>query len=169
MGAVDVAALAILAIAVLRGLLIGAIRESFSLAALAAASLAVRFGANPAASWLAENAPVDLGQFGAKIAAGALIAIGVVFGVAIVGRFVRRGARLAGLGAADRLAGSALGAAEGALVVGLLLLLGITLVGRDHPALADSRTLEAFEHVEELARGGLHTLPPIAAPGRDER
>lgn len=165
MAAVDVAAFVILTIAVLRGLLIGAIRESFSLAAVAAAVLAVRFGAEPASHWLAEHAPVDLGLFAAKLAAGGLIGIAAIFGVAIVGRFVRRGARLAGLGMADRLAGSVLGGAEGALVVGLLLLLGITLVGRDHPALASSHTLSAFEQVEQLARSDLERLPAVAAPG----
>ena len=48
---VDVAALAILILAVLRGLFIGLIREVSSLGGLAAACIAVRLGAAPAADW----------------------------------------------------------------------------------------------------------------------
>lgn len=166
MDPLDVVALAVLAVALLRGFFIGAVREAFSLAGLAAACIAVRLGAGPGGLWLAERAPVDLGVFAAKIAAGALIAIAVVFGVAIVGRFVRRGVRLAGLGMADRLAGGVLGATEGAIVVALLLMLGITAVGRDHPALADTRALVAFEEAERIAASHGDGLPAIAAPPR---
>ncbi len=55
---VDLAALAILIAAVVRGLFIGMIREVFSLAALAAACIAVRFGAAPAGDWMLLNLPV---------------------------------------------------------------------------------------------------------------
>jgi len=161
--ALDVVVLAILGMALLRGLLIGAVREAFSLAGLAGACVAVRWGAGPAGEWLARNAPVDLGGFAAQIAAGALIAIAAIFGVAVVGRVVRRGIRLAGLGMADRLAGGLLGATEGAIAAALLLMLAITAVGRDHPALADTRALEAFEQAEKLAE---EQLPRVAAPPR---
>ncbi len=165
MTTVDVVALAILAVALLRGLMIGAVREAFSLAGLAAACIAVRWGAGPGGEWLAQRAPVDLGVFAAKIAAGAIIAIAAVFGIAIIGRFVRRGVRLAGLGMADRVAGGLLGATEGAIVVALLLMLGITAVGRDHPALAETHALVAFEEAERLAatRG---ELPAVSASPR---
>jgi membrane protein required for colicin V production len=162
--AVDVAALAILGLAVLRGLWIGLIREVFSLAGLAAACVAVRFGTAPAADWLLLELPAEISPLAARIAAGVLIAVAVILCTAVVGRLVRRGARWAGLGFADRLGGGALGAAEGALVIVVLMLLGIAVVGRDHPALADTRTLAAFESAERLANGTNAGLPAVALP-----
>ena len=150
LSAVDLAALAILALAVLRGLFIGVIREVFSLAALAAACVAVRLGTAPAADWLLQNSPVEMGDLVARIAAGVVIAAAVIVMVAMVGRAVRKGARWAGLGFADRLGGGVLGAAEGTLVIVVLMLLAVAVVGRDHPALTDSRTLAAFESAERL-------------------
>lgn len=150
--AVDMAALAVLALAILRGLWIGLIREVFSLAGLAAASVAVRFGTAPAADWLMVNLPVELSPLAARIATGVVIAVAIIVIVAIAGRMVRKGARWAGLGFVDRLGGGALGAAEGALVLVVLMLLGIAAVGRDHPALADSRALAAFESAERLVQ-----------------
>jgi membrane protein required for colicin V production len=146
------AALAILAVAILRGLWIGLIREVFSLAGLAAASVAVRFGTAPAADWLLVNLPVEISPLAARIGAGVIIAVAVIVGTALVGRTLRRGARWAGLGFVDRLAGGMLGAVEGALVIVVLMLLGIAAVGRDHPTLADSRALAAFESAERLAQ-----------------
>jgi membrane protein required for colicin V production len=165
--AVDMAALAILALAVMRGLFIGLIREVFSLAALAAACVAVRLGAGPGAEWMLAALPVELSPLAARIAAGVVIAVAVIVGVAIVGRVLRRGVRWAGLGFADRLAGGVLGAAEGALVIVVLMLLGIALAGRDHPALAGSRTLAAFESAEHLVQQVTPALPVVALPARD--
>jgi membrane protein required for colicin V production len=167
--AVDVAALAILAVAVLRGLWIGLIREVFSLGGLAAAVIAVRLAAAPGADWLLARLPVALSPLAARIAAGAVIAVVVIVCTAIVGRIVRRGARWAGLGFADRVAGGVLGAAEGVLVIAILMLIGTAVVGRDHPALADSRTLAVFESAERLVQGTKPTLPRAALPaGRPE-
>jgi membrane protein required for colicin V production len=149
--AVDVATLAILAVAVLRGLLIGLIREVFSLAALAAA-------------WMLLNLPVEIGPLAARVAAGVVIAVAVIVIVATAGRVLRKGARWVGLGFADRLAGGVLGAAEGALVIVVLMLIGIAVVGRDHPTLAGSRALAAFESAERVARQTNPTLPPVALP-----
>ena len=162
--AVDVVALAILALAVLRGLWIGLIREAFSLAGLAAAAVAVKLGTAPGADWLLVHLPVELSPLAARIAAGVAIAVAVIVGAALVGRIIRRGARWAGLGFADRLGGGALGAAEGALVIVVLMLLGTAVVGRDHPAVADTRTLAAFESAERLAGRGGSTLPQVASP-----
>jgi len=161
--AVDMAALAILALAVLRGLWIGLIREVFSLAGLASAAIAVRFGTAPAADWLMVALPVELSPLAARIAAGVAIAVAVIVIVAIVGRMVRKGARWAGLGFVDRLAGGALGAAEGAMVVVVLMMLGIAVVGRDFPALADSRALAILESAERLVLGTEQTPPPSDA------
>jgi membrane protein required for colicin V production len=150
--AVDVAAAAILALALARGLFIGMIREVFSLVGLAAACVAVRFGTAPAAEWLVLHSPVEMGDLAARIAAGVVIAVAVVVGVAIAGRLVRRGARWAGLGFADRLGGGVLGAAEGILVIAVLMLLAIAALGRDDPTLAGTRTLAVFESLERLTR-----------------
>jgi membrane protein required for colicin V production len=163
-GTVDLVALTILALAVARGVWIGLVREAFSLAALAAAILAVRAGAGPLGDWLVGHAPSALPPLAARIAAGIALALAALLAVGLIGRIVRRGARLAGLGFADRLGGAALGAAEGALVVALLLLVGAAALGRHHPALADSRALEILESAERLARAATPSLPDVASP-----
>jgi uncharacterized membrane protein required for colicin V production len=72
--------------------------------------------------------------------------------VTSLGRVIRRGVRAVGLGFADRVGGALLGTAEGVLVVALLLTFVTGYLGRDHPALADTRTLAAMEQLELLAR-----------------
>lgn len=166
MNPIDVVSLALLALALLRGLLIGMVREAFSVAALAAACVAVRFGTAPLAAWLLENALPGLGALGAQILAGAAVGLGAALGVGISGRFVRRGVHAAGLGLPDRLGGAAIGTAEGALVVGAMLLVAIALIGRDHPLLARSRTLAVLERAERLARGGAAPADVAAPPPR---
>jgi membrane protein required for colicin V production len=166
---VDVAALAVLGVALLRGLAIGMVREAFSVAALAAACLAVRFGTAPAAVWLEANALPGLGPLGARVLAGASVALAAALAVGLLGRVVRRGVHAAGLGLADRLAGAAIGAAEGALVIAVALLVGLSVLGRAHPLLARSRALEAFERAETLARGGAADMDVAAPPPRPGR
>jgi membrane protein required for colicin V production len=161
---IDVAACVLLALALIRGFLIGMVREAFSVAAIAAACVAVRFGSGPASAWLLENALPGLGPLGARVLAGAAIGLAAALAVGVCGRLVRRGVEAAGLGFADRLAGGAIGAAEGALLVAIALLVAVTLVGRDHPALARSRTLVAFERAERLARGGGFAVDVAAPP-----
>jgi hypothetical protein len=82
---------------------------------------------------------------------------------------VRRGVHAAGLGLADRLAGATIGAAEGALVVAVALLVALSVLGRAHPLLARSRALEAFQRAEELARGEAIDLDVAAPPPRPGR
>jgi membrane protein required for colicin V production len=163
--AVDMVTLAILALAILRGLFIGLIREVFSLAGLAAACVAVRFATVPLADWAMAELPVEMSPLAAKVAAGVVIAVAIVVTTAVVGRLIRRGVRWAGLGFADRLGGGVVGAAEGALVVVVLTLIGIAVVGRDHPTLADSRTLAAFESAERLVTNA--ETPAVASPPPD--
>ena len=161
LGTLDVVALALLSLAALRGIWNGAIRESMSLATLAAACIAVRFGTAPAADWLL-GIGAPLSPLAAKIAAG----IGVVVATLLLGRIVggtlRSGASWVGLGGLDRVLGGALGAAEGALVVALVVLLGTSLLGREHEAFEDSRTLAAFD----AARAWV-AEPDVAAPPPD--
>ena len=75
---------------------------------------------------------------------------------------MRRGAKFAGLGWADRTGGAVLGTAEGVLVgAAIVSLLGYA-IGRDHPVLVQSRSLEALEQLEHIAQTG--ELPEIDLP-----
>jgi uncharacterized membrane protein required for colicin V production len=149
---------------VLRGFFLGLIREAFSLAAIAAAWIAVRWFAEPAAAWLQRASDGRVGELAAPWIAGAGVAIAAAVAVAMVGRVVRTGARAVGLGLLDRTGGALLGAAEGSLVIAVLLVLGTTLLGRDHPLFQDTRTLAAFERAESVA-GGVRSTD-VAAPPR---
>lgn len=158
---VDGVIAAIFLVAVARGMWIGLIREGFSIAALGAAVIAVRLWRAPVAQWLEPS----LGGF-AEWIGGAALAVAAIAAVAITGRVVRRGAQAAGLGWADRLGGGALGLAEGALVVAVLLTVADWTVGRDHPALADSRSIEALAQAQQFVAARSSALPDVAAPPR---
>jgi uncharacterized membrane protein required for colicin V production len=158
--------LAVLLVAVARGIWTGLIRETFSVAALAAALVAARFFTTPAAAWLTETTGGQIGSIAAPWIMGALIAIGSVGVVAIVGRLLRRGAQLAGLSWADRLGGAAIGAAEGALVALVIVLACTWTIGREHPAVADSRSLAAYDEVTKFVDERGVELPDVAAPGK---
>ena len=164
MAPVDLLALCVLSIAVLRGLFLGLIRESFSLAAIGAACIAVRWFAEPAAAWLEAASDGRIGALAAPWIAGAGVAIAAAAAVAITGRLLRRGARAVGLGLVDRAGGALLGAAEGSLVVAVLLVLATTLLGRNHPVFEGTRSLAALERVEVLASGARDI--DVAAPPR---
>jgi len=164
MAPVDLLALSVLSIAVLRGLFLGLIREAFSLAAIGAACVAVRWFAGPAANELEAATGGRIGDLAAPWIAGAGVAIAAAAAVAITGRILRRGARAVGLGLVDRAAGALLGAAEGSLVIAVLIVLATTVLGRDHPVFQDTRTLAAFERVEAVATGARDI--DVAAPPR---
>jgi membrane protein required for colicin V production len=159
----DGVVLAILLMAVTRGFFIGLIRESFSIAALGGACVVVSYGRVPAALWLQRVSNGEVGAGASTWIAAAVLAIGTIVVVGTAGRWLRRGARAVGLGWADRLGGGALGAAEGALVVALLIVAASWLVGRDHPAIAQSRTIETYEELQSLAQNVPSTLPDVAA------
>jgi membrane protein required for colicin V production len=163
---VDGAILAVMLIAVARGIFIGLIREVFSIAALGAACVAVRFATGPAAAWLQG---ITSGQFGPSTArwiAAALLAIASVVAVGFAGRALKRGASAAGLGWADRIGGAAVGAAEATLLISLVLVAAGWAVGPDHPMLAESRGVEAFEQLQEFVLERSVALPDVAAPPR---
>ncbi len=162
----DGAVLAVLLVAVARGLYIGLIREGFSIAALGAAVLATRYGTAPAADWLQRTTGGEIGPAAAPWLMGAAIAIGTVGLFSLAAKLMRRGARFAGLDWADRLGGAALGAAEGALVSMLIVLASTWLIGRDHPVVASSRSLEAYDVVRSFVDDHADELPSVAAPGR---
>jgi membrane protein required for colicin V production len=159
---VDAVALGVLALACLRGLWIGAVREAFSLAALAAAVLAVRLWTGAGAEWLAAETTLSLAT--AKWVAGAALGVGAILGVAGVGRLVRRGLRAAGLGAFDRLAGGLLGIAEGGLVLALFLTLATSWFGPSPRFLQGTRTLAFYQDARRLVDD--ERSVDVAAPPR---
>jgi uncharacterized membrane protein required for colicin V production len=65
----------------------------------------------------------------------------------------------------DRAGGALLGAAEGSLVVAVLLVLATTVLGRDHPVFRGTRSLAALERVEQVA-GGARDMNVAAPPPR---
>jgi uncharacterized membrane protein required for colicin V production len=97
---------------------------------------------------------------------GAILAVTSVAAVAITGQVIRRGARAAGLGWADRAGGALLGAAEGALVAGVLVLVAAAALGRDHPLIEGSRSITALERLELYASGEETLEIDVAAPPR---
>jgi len=161
---VDIFVMAILGIAVLRGVFRGLIREAFSIGALAGACLVVKLFAHPLAARLETATGGEITGWAAPWLAGAILSVGTIAAIAIVGRFVRRGSRWAGLGWADRAGGAVLGAAEGGLVVAILLVLAVFLLGREHPTLAESRSFAALERIEQIAQAP--APPDVAAPPR---
>lgn len=162
MAAIDLLALGILAIAALRGLLIGMIREAFSLLALGGAIIAVRLFTGPLAAWLRAEGHVTWGDLELRVASGVLLGVSTVGAVIIAGKIVKRGVRAAGLGWADRVGGGLLGTAEGLLVVGLILAGVVAALGRDHRVVADSRVLAFFDEARSVAQNPPHA--DVASP-----
>jgi membrane protein required for colicin V production len=163
----DVIAGAVLGLATLRGLWIGAVREVFSLAGLAAAIIAARTWRGPVGRWLDAEGPEAMTPLAAELLAALALGLGTLLAVAVIGRLVRRGVRGAGLGLLDRLAGGLLGAAEGAVVVAAVALGLAALLGRDDPALERTRTLAALEATEQalgVAGPQVSAAPPSGPP-----
>ena len=165
---VDLVAMGVLTVAILRGLWIGLVREAFSLAALASAVFAVRRFAEPLAEDLAASFQLD--PLLATAIAGGGVAVATILIVAGIGLLVRRALRASGLGLADRLGGSVLGALEGALFVAMLLFGVITVTGRNDPLIAGTRSLAVFEALEgwvghDGADAAANPEPTRAAPG----
>lgn len=159
---IDLLAAIILGAAGLRGLFNGMIREVFSVVALGAAVVAVRVWNQPLADWLYDLAGGRIGPTLTPWVSGAAIGIGVVIAVGTFGAVMGRGARAVGLGWADRAGGAALGLAEGALVVGVALTVGTSLLGRTHSAFSPSRSLDLLDRFERATEGG--SSPQVAAP-----
>ena len=157
--------LVILLLGITRGIFIGMVRETFSMAGLAAAVLAARYGI-PTVSGAIEG--ISQGAIGPSLApwlAGTLLAIGAVSIATLISRLVQRGIRAAGLTWLDRTGGAALGAVEG-LLVGLLVVLGATFViGREHPSIDGSRSLALYDTAQKYWGEKAQDLPSIAAPG----
>lgn len=157
---------AILVIASLRGLFLGLVRQAFSLAGIAGAYIAVRVFARPLGDWLLEVSSGGIAPGLAPWLAGAVLIVLTIGFVTGIGRIARRGVRAVGLGGIDRLGGALLGAAEGAVIVALLLVMGGRSFGWDHPAIANTRTLEALEQMQLLASQDPPAEPDVASPPR---
>jgi len=153
----------ILTLALLRGLWLGLIRESFSIASLGAAVWAVVWGREPLSQWLVARTDLDM-VWAPWLASLALVVVAVA-SVVLLGRLLRRGVHAAGLGWADRAGGALLGALEGALVAALLLVGATALLGRDHPLLEGAQSAALFEEVQDYAADG-GRQPDVAAPPR---
>jgi membrane protein required for colicin V production len=166
MSSIDFVVGAVLGIAALRGLFRGLTREVISLASLAAACVAVRLFVAPLAAWLVEASDGGIGTVPAPWIAGLLIAVATLAAGAVTARVVRGGARAVGLGWADHAGGAMLGAAEGALVSAILLLVLTTALGREHTFVAGSRSLAALEELERVAALGEDPLDVAAPPRR---
>lgn len=162
----DRIALGIVALACLRGLWIGLIREGLSLATVGLATIATRLYASPLASWLAERTADELtGRAGLWIA-GVAIVLSTVALLSLVGRLLRRSAEAVGLGWADRMGGGALGAAEGSIVAAIVVVIALWAVGPDHAATRSAKSVELVERLRSDGEAGL--LPSVSAP-RDWR
>ena len=168
MSPIDFVAIAIVAIGFLRGLSLGLLREALSIAALAAAVIAVRVWKQPFAHWLQHPSGPSVRYDLAPWVAGALVAIAVMQAVATFARVMRQGARSVGRGFVDRIGGAALGAAEGMIAVGVLLFVISTALGRTHSLLATSRSLAMLDRAAQITdtRAPL-TTPDVAAPASD--
>jgi membrane protein required for colicin V production len=158
--------LAVMAIAIARGVWIGLIREGFSIAALGGGLIAIRYGLAPASSLLENAAGGRIGSTTSAWIAGVLIGLLVVALVGAVGRILRKGAHAVGLGFADRLAGGVAGAAEGALACAVILLGTTFAIGDDDPMVANSRSMEILEQLQDAVGDADEHLPSVSAPAR---
>ena len=170
--AIDVGIVAIVALAIVRGMFVGMIREGFSVAAIGAVVLGAIYGAGPAGVWLDNATAGEIGGSAAKVVGGIFAGVGSGVVVGALGRYLRRGARIVGLGMADRIGGAALGAAEGA-VVAMLVLAGATrMFGPEHPAVFESYSVALANELRvSLETGTTPLLPglPNVASGPPDR
>jgi membrane protein required for colicin V production len=165
---VDIVVGTIIGIACLRGFFLGLIREAFSLASLAAAYMVVRAFVGPVAEWVGDISGGRISEALEPWVAGALLVLVTIGAVTTVGRIIRRGARAVGLGFVDRVGGGLLGATEGVLVVVVLIMLVGDRIGRDHPAIANTRTLAALEEMELLASEAPPAEVDVASPPKSD-
>jgi uncharacterized membrane protein required for colicin V production len=160
----------VLLVAAGRGAYIGIIRESFSIATVGTCFIALRYGNAEAATWLSEFSGGEISPGFAPFLTGAVILLGTAGVVGFLGSTVRRGAKAAGLGWADRVGGGVLGLAEGALVAILVVLGTSMLLGRESKTIKRSHSVEAVDYLQEYVAAEypdqLRRLPDVAAPLR---
>jgi len=162
--ALDGVVIAILTMAIARGLFIGLIREGFSIAALGGAFIVVRYAASPAAVWLQEVTRGEVGPTAAPLIMGALLVLATIAAVGFVGRGLKLGARAAGLGWADRFGGGIIGAIEGLLISALLVTLITWALGHDDELLRSSTSVEILDKLQSHVEKRVQDLPAVASP-----
>jgi membrane protein required for colicin V production len=160
----DGVVIAILTMAIARGLFIGLIREGLSIAALGGSFIVVRYATSPAAVWLQETTHGEVGPTAAPLIMGTLIVIATIALVGFVGRGLKLGARAAGLGWADRLGGGVIGAIEGLLVTALLVALVTWALGHDDKLLRSSTSVEILDKLQSYVQKRAQDLPEVASP-----
>lgn len=160
----DLVVLVVVGLLALRGLVRGAVREAFALAALAAAVLAVRSFEPAVTHALEPHLAARLSPAVVRGLAIVLVAGAALVAVSVAGAFVRRGLHAVGLGLADRVGGAALGIAEGTLAVAIALSLAGGLLGGDHPWLRESEAYAWLAHARGETRDA--PLPHVASPAR---
>ncbi len=79
---------------------------------------------------------------------------------------LRKGAHFVGLGWADRIAGGVIGAAEGALAAGVILVVTTWALGADSPLVEDSKSIEVLEGLQDYVAEHQDELPAVASPGK---
>jgi len=166
---IDIIAASLLALACLRGLFIGLTREVFSIAAIAAATLAVRFLLEPAREIVLETTPVELPGVLSSWLAGGILVVVCMLGTTLLGRLFQRGVQAAGLGTADRLGGAALGLAEGGLVVALGVAISLATLGNDSKLLEQSRTLAYYKKAQVIVQPRLERAIDVASPPPNQK
>jgi len=160
---IDLIVFGVLLIAVGRGIWIGLIREGLSLVAIGAATIVTRLAVDPMAARMTELTGGEISGKTALWISGVLLVVATILAVGTLARLLRRGASFAGLGWADRLGGGALGAAEGAVVSAILVVLALWLVGDEHPTTEGARSVALVERLQTMRDAG--ELPAVAAPG----
>lgn len=160
----DAAIAAIMALGAARGLFVGMIREGFSIAAIGAAVLGARYGGAPVGAWLDKATAGEIGGGAGMWIGGIACAVFAGILVGTLGRYLRRGARIVGLGMADRIGGAAVGAAEGALVAAVVIVGATWAFGREHPAVYGSYSVAVFDEMRTAVETGeLPDLPAVSS------
>lgn len=170
----DIIVGSVMALAIVRGFFVGMIREGFSVGAIGAVVLGIVYGAQPAGLWLDTATAGEIGGQPAKWIGGVMV--GLLAGVAVgaLGRYLRRGARVVGIGMVDRVGGGAIGAAEGALIATIVILGATKMFGPEHPAVFNSQSVAMMDRVEYAMETGdlqpLAGLPSVASgPPKQQR
>ena len=161
---IDMIALAVIALAIARGVWIGLIREGLSLVAIGLCTIVTRLFVDPLSLQLTQLSGGDISGKAALWIAGVLLIMATVLVCGVAARLMKRGAQFAGLGWADRVGGGALGFAEGAIVAVVIVLIALWLVDPDHVAMKGARSVELVEELQSAREAG--ELPAVASPGK---
>jgi uncharacterized membrane protein required for colicin V production len=160
---IDLIVLSVLFIAIMRGIWIGLIREGSSLAAIGIATIVTRLLIDPLSVRLIQLTGGEVTGKTAVWISGVLLVVATIIALGFIARLLRRGAEAAGLGWADRLGGGALGAAEGAIVATVIVMIALWLVGPNHRTTNGSRSIELVEELQSMRENG--ELPAVTSPG----